>query len=77
VLINDTTIDSNKLHLGFDVIKKIIAIENNLNEHKTLLIIWEILPINLGLFCCTENPKAIGGKPIFFLYNDFCLITLN
>lgn len=66
MLINDTTIDCNKLRIGFNVVKEIIAMENDLNEHKTLLIIWEILPTNLGLFSCTGNPKAIGGKPILF-----------
>lgn len=66
MLINDTTIDSNKLHIGFDVVKKIIAIEKDLNEHKTLLTIWENLPTNLGSFCCTEYPTVIGGKRIHF-----------
>lgn len=37
----------------------------NHNEHKTLLIIWEMLPIYLGSFCCNENSKAIGCNTIF------------
>lgn len=61
VLINDTNIDTNKLQKGFNIIKKIISAENECNEHKTLLIIWDMLPIHLGSFCCTKNPKRIGG----------------
>uniref|UniRef100_A0A2S2PIK9 Uncharacterized protein n=1 Tax=Schizaphis graminum TaxID=13262 RepID=A0A2S2PIK9_SCHGA len=69
VLINDTNIDNNKLHSGFNIVKKIITKENECNEHKTLLIIWDMLPIYLGLFCCTNNSKGIGATNLTFLLN--------
>lgn len=64
---NDNNIAKHKIQMGFDIVKKIIAAENDINEHKTLLIIWDMLPTQLGSFCCNETPKAIHGiKYIFF-----------
>lgn len=45
--------------MGFNIVRKIITTENDINEHKTLLIIWDMLPTLLGSFCCTENMKII------------------
>lgn len=82
VLINDTNIDSYKLQIGFNIVKKIITTENECNDYKTLLIIWDMLPIYLGSFCCTKNPNEIGGNKNIVLYNTvqllvFCLICIN
>lgn len=59
---NCKTIDSNKLQIGFNIIKKIITTEDGFKEHKTLLTIWNMLPTILGSFCCNENSKVIGGN---------------
>lgn len=77
VLINDTNIDSNKLQIGFNIVKKIITAENECNEHKTLLIIWDMLPIYLGSFCCTKNPEGIGGNKNIVLYDTVQLLLFN
>jgi hypothetical protein len=77
VLINDTNIDNNKLHSGFNIVKKIITTENECNEHKTLLIIWDMLPIYLGSFCCTNNSKGIGGNKKIVLYDIVQLLLIN
>lgn len=60
--------------MGFNIIKKIIAFEFERQDHQTLLIIWELLPLHIGSFCSTENPEIIGGTKI--LYN-YILIKTN
>lgn len=61
--------------MGFDIVKKLIATEYDINEHNTLLIIWDMLPTQLGSFCCNKNLKVIQGImliffiiPILFIY---------
>lgn len=73
VLTNDKTIESTKLQRAFEIIKKIITSENECNETKTLLTIWEMLPIYLGSFCCKENLKVTEGIEIFVLINSLNL----
>lgn len=73
MLIHDSNINRNKLQIGFTILKQIITTENNANDNKTLIIIWNMLPTCLGSFCCTENSKVIGGDKNIFLY-DFNLI---
>ncbi|VVC28023.1 Hypothetical protein CINCED_3A019811 [Cinara cedri] len=68
-LINDNNIDRYKQQMGFNIIKKIIATENDNNEHKTLLIIWDMLPTQLGSFCCNESPHVTEATNLIFLLN--------
>lgn len=67
MLIRDSSIDRNKLQIGFNILKQIITTENNSeqNNNKILIIIWNILPTYLGLFCCTEDSDVIGGNLTF------------
>lgn len=58
--------------MGFNIVKRIITTENNCG-HKTLSIIWEMLPMLLCSFCCDENSKAIGcniTNCFVFIYFD-------